>query len=170
MPARCSRWDSNSPAGPAPTIPTCVRIPSLVDARTLTARPERRPGSGEPASPSGGSRTVEVEPKERRMADHSDVPPTRTVEPMDPPPASASPTSAMLKGGIDSGRTGDKKNVFDPGLSPLGTDDEAAGTPPSAQRVALARRMEGFMKGSRKATAAYPRPDGALALFIGFIV
>jgi hypothetical protein len=107
------------------------------------------------------------------MADHSDVPPTRTVEPMQTPPESASPTSAMLKGDIDSGRTGDKMAVFDPGLSPLGTDDEAAGTSPSPQRVALARRLEGvqrWMHGARKGTAAYGRPDGALGLFIGFIV
>ena len=107
------------------------------------------------------------------MANHSDMPPTRTIKPMDTPLDSAKPTSAMLKGDIDSGRTGDKKNVFDPGLSPLGTDDEAAGTPPSPHRVALARRMEGvqrLMHGARKATAAYPRPDGALGLFIGFIV
>ena len=30
MPCRCSRCDSSSPAGPAPTIPTCVRIPRLL--------------------------------------------------------------------------------------------------------------------------------------------
>jgi hypothetical protein len=107
------------------------------------------------------------------MASHSDVPPTRTIEPMETPPDSAAPTSAMLKGDIDSGRTGDKKDVFDPGLSPLGTDDEAAGTPPTRQRVAQARRMEGvqrWLHGARPATAAYPRPDGALTLFIGFII
>src|ERR1044071_10060866 len=30
MPARCSKSDSNSPAGPAPTIPTWVRIDLLL--------------------------------------------------------------------------------------------------------------------------------------------
>jgi len=32
---------------------------------------------------------------------------------------------------IDSGRTRDKVGVLDPDLSSLGTDDEAAGRPPS---------------------------------------
>src|SRR5262245_19809707 len=36
MPSRCSRCESSKPAGPAPTIPTCVRIPlaPLHDAPT----------------------------------------------------------------------------------------------------------------------------------------
>ncbi len=49
---------------------------------------------------------------------------------------------AQLKDDIDSGRTGDKTAVSDPGLSPLGTDDEAAGRPASGEQVALARRQE----------------------------
>lgn len=61
----------------------------------------------------------------------SDVPPTPSVEPVDPPPLSASPTSAQLKGDIDGGPTGDKDAILDPAMAPLGTDDEAAGTPPS---------------------------------------
>ena len=47
------------------------------------------------------------------------------------PPASDRPTTAMLKADIDSGRTGDKVAHYDPGLSQLGTDDEAAGNAPS---------------------------------------
>jgi hypothetical protein len=35
-------------------------------------------------------------------------------------------------------RTGDK---VDPAMAPLGTDDEAAGTPPSRERVKLAVRI-----------------------------
>jgi len=91
---------------------------------------------------------------------------------MDPPPASARPTTAMLKGDINSGRTGDKNPVFDPGLSPLGTDDEAAGRPPSAFRIALARRYENverWMKGSRPAGATHHKQDGFPTLFVGFI-
>ena len=42
------------------------------------------------------------------MAANSDLPPTHTIKPIDPPPASDQPTTAMLKGDIDSGRTGDK--------------------------------------------------------------
>jgi hypothetical protein len=71
------------------------------------------------------------------MATNSDIPPTHTIKPVDPPPPSDQPTSAMLKDDIDSGRTGDKVGVFDPGLSTLGTDDEAAGRPPSPFRIAF---------------------------------
>jgi hypothetical protein len=92
---------------------------------------------------------------------------------MDAPPDAARPTTAMLKGDVDSGRTGDKNPVFDPGLSPLGTDDEAAGRPPSALRVALARRYESvgrWTKGSRKTGAAHHKHDGVPVVFIGFIL
>ena len=53
-----------------------------------------------------------------------------------------SSTVAQLKDDIDSGRTGDKVAFSDPGLSSLGTDDEAAGRPNSPERVALARANE----------------------------
>lgn len=78
----------------------------------------------------------------------------------------------MLKGDIDSGRTGDKVAVFDPGLSPLGTDDEAAGHPPSAFRVALARRYESverWAKGAHNTGVAHIKLDGLPVVFIGFI-
>ena len=96
----------------------------------------------------------------------SDVPPTHTVKPMDAPPLSAVPTSAQLKGDIDSGHTGDKNPVFDPGLAPLGTDDEAAGTPPTPFRVRLARRLEN-LRSSRRAPG--PKPDSDLILFLSAI-
>ena len=64
------------------------------------------------------------------------------------------PTSAQLKADIDSGRTGDKITHPDPGLSPLGTDDEAAGLTPSAERVSLARATES-------------KPDGVHAQEVG---
>lgn len=57
-------------------------------------------------------------------------------------PVSTTPTAQELKGAIDSGRTGDKVTSFDPGAAPLGTDDEAAGTPDTPERVALAMRQE----------------------------
>lgn len=102
-----------------------------------------------------------------------DIPKTHTIKPMDSPPESSHPTTAMLKGDIDSGRTGDKNPVFDPGLSPLGTDDEAAGRPPSPYRIALARQYENigrWMKGSRMTSAAHNKNDGVPVTFIGFIV
>ena len=51
-------------------------------------------------------------------------------------------TVAQLKDDIDSGRTGSKVATADPGLSPLGTDDEAAGRPASPERIAMARAEE----------------------------
>ncbi len=57
---------------------------------------------------------------------------------------SHSPTTAQLRHDIDSGRTGDKVAGFDPAAAPLGTDEEAAGTPPSADAIALARRLEAY--------------------------
>ena len=52
-------------------------------------------------------------------------------------------TAQQLKGDIDSGRTGDKiEQGFDPGLSTLGTDDEASGAPVTPAQAAEARRLE----------------------------
>ena len=47
-------------------------------------------------------------------------------EPSDGPVTNA----AQLKAAIDAGRTGDKAAASDPAAAPLGTDEEAAGTPP----------------------------------------
>jgi hypothetical protein len=51
-------------------------------------------------------------------------------------------TVEQLRADIDSGRTGDKVSAPDPAMAPLGTDDEAAGTPPSPAAIALTRRLE----------------------------
>lgn len=102
----------------------------------------------------------------------TDIPPTHTIKPMDAPPRNAGSTSAQLKGDIDSGRTGDKNAVFDPGLSPLGTDDEAAGTPPSSDRVDLARQHEGstrWQNGNDRDSYAHRDSRKALYAYIGFI-
>ena len=78
----------------------------------------------------------------------------------------------QLKSDIDTGRTGDKIDQgYDPGLAPLGTDDEAAGTPPTPFRVGLARRYEGverWMRGSRAAGAAHHKRDGVALGFLAF--
>ena len=106
------------------------------------------------------------------MATNSDIPPTHTIKPVDPPPPSDQPTTAMLKAEINSGRTGDKVGVLDPGLSSLGTDDEAAGRPPSPFRIALARYQETvgrWMKGGRSTSAAHPGWDITLTGFLGLI-
>ena len=58
------------------------------------------------------------------------------------PAASGSPTASQLRHDIDSGRTQDKVAHSDPAAAPLGTDDEAAGSPPTAEQVSLARGHE----------------------------
>jgi hypothetical protein len=84
---------------------------------------------------------------------------------MDAPPMNAGSTSAQLKGDINSGRTGDKNEVFDPGLSPLGTDDEAAGVSPSADQVDLARHQENVAGRQQQGQLRPPElAQGALCL------
>jgi hypothetical protein len=53
-----------------------------------------------------------------------------------------SDTSAKLREDIDRGRGGDKIDWRDPAAAPLGTDDEAAGTPPTPEQLRMARRDE----------------------------
>jgi hypothetical protein len=110
------------------------------------------------------------------MAFKSEQPPHGSAKPI-PSPAPVddpAPNSAMLKGDIDTGRTGDKNEVFDPGLSPLGTDEEAAGTPPSPAAVKHARLQETRWRwswGPHKASAANDKDDtGVLVGFVGLIV
>ena len=79
-----------------------------------------------------------------------ELPPTYTARPPVDPPANSNegrPTAAQLNADIDSGRTADKNPALDPSLAPLGTDDEAAGTPPTPFRVMLARRLENLIDG-----------------------
>jgi hypothetical protein len=51
-------------------------------------------------------------------------------------------TPSRLRDDIDSGRTGDKVPASDPAAAPLGTDEEAAGTPIPPEAVAAAHRYE----------------------------
>ncbi|WP_201306092.1 hypothetical protein [Roseomonas harenae] len=61
-----------------------------------------------------------------------------------PVPVPVTPTSnaAQLKRDAESGATGDKVPMLDPGLAPLGTDDEAAGAPLDPKLVAEVRERE----------------------------
>lgn len=52
------------------------------------------------------------------------------------------PAVDKLRSDIDRGRTGDKVPGSDPATAPLGTDEEAAGTPITAEQVELARSRE----------------------------
>jgi hypothetical protein len=51
-------------------------------------------------------------------------------------------TSDQLRTAIDRGAAGDKVSFPDPAAAPLGTDDEAAGSPPSRGQVGAAGRQE----------------------------
>jgi hypothetical protein len=81
------------------------------------------------------------------MSKHDDMPrhddPTE-LEPRPRPAPDDGPraTVAQLRQDIDSGATGDKVPVLDPAASPLGTDAEAAGAPPSPEMIAALRQAE----------------------------
>ncbi|QRM29259.1 hypothetical protein [Microvirga sp. VF16] len=103
---------------------------------------------------------------------YTDIPPTHTIKPMDAPPLARGSTTAQLKGDIDSGRTGDKNAVFDPALSPLGTDDEAGGFSPNPEQIDLARHQESaarWQDGAEKDSYAHQDSRKALYAFVGFI-
>src|SRR5215203_5869126 len=51
-------------------------------------------------------------------------------------------TTEQLRIAIDQGRAGDKVDVTDPAAAPLGTDDEAGGTPNTAAQVRAAAAHE----------------------------
>ena len=56
-----------------------------------------------------------------------------------------------LKNDINSGRTADKVAAFDPAAAPLGTDEEAAGTPVPDGAVEMARASENRPQGHERA-------------------
>ncbi|WP_428028996.1 hypothetical protein [Ancylobacter sp.] len=53
------------------------------------------------------------------------------------------PETDHLRNEIDAGKTRDKVPFSDPAAAPLGTDDEAAGTPPGAERRSIAAEEVG---------------------------
>lgn len=59
------------------------------------------------------------------------------------PGSVGTPNAAQLRGQIDQGKTGDKVPALDPAAAPLGTDDEAAGTPVTPDRAALSMATSG---------------------------
>lgn len=85
------------------------------------------------------------------------------------PLASDKPTTAMLKADIDSGTTGDKVEHYDVGMAQLGTCDEAGGTPPSPERIALARKTAAENRPRRPAGYPYARQAWVIPAYIGFI-
>ncbi len=108
------------------------------------------------------------------MSDDTDVPRTCRAQRAEPPaPVDApKPNTAMLKGDIDSGRSGDKVEVFDPGMAMLGTCEEAGGNALSPKDIARSRYAEikeRWRLSSRKPGYAHDRTDPTLALYVGFI-
>jgi len=76
-------------------------------------------------------------------------------------------TIEQLRSDIDHGRTGDKVEASDPAAAPLGTDEEAAGTPLPGTVIDATRQEE--IRRGRNA----PRKTqglGAAWLLIGFII
>jgi hypothetical protein len=72
-------------------------------------------------------------------------------------------TSAQLKADIDAGRTGDKLTGFDPAAAPLGTDDEAGGSPPTPHMIAEARLAELSRPIDRRDLSGADRPRPSTA-------
>lgn len=103
------------------------------------------------------------------MTLRSETPPAPADLDFGRPPASDDPTSAQLKGDIDSGGTGDKVSHGDVGAAPLGTCDEAGGTPPTPQRVKLARSNEAASERVREAADVHGTRSWTLALYSGAI-
>ena len=75
------------------------------------------------------------------------------------------PTTAQLKHDIDRGGGGDKVDAFDPAAAPLGTDDEAAGTPPSPAAIKQAHDLEI----PTTPVASERGSDHAVAIYIGLV-
>jgi hypothetical protein len=73
-------------------------------------------------------------------------------------------TPSRLRHEIDSGQTRDKVNYPDPAAAPLGTDEEAAGTPISREAVRQASRQE-----LRPAKRPGPRAGAGLWQFLAWL-
>ncbi|MBE7244136.1 MAG: hypothetical protein INR63_04230 [Actinomycetospora chiangmaiensis] len=104
------------------------------------------------------------------MTLRSETPPPPGNLPADSPPDSEAPTTAQLKGDIDSGRTADKTPHVDVGAAPLGTCEEAGGTPPTSQEVRLARQNERAPSEKTAKGYVHQRQPWVIPVYAGFIV
>ena len=71
---------------------------------------------------------------------------------------SRAPTTDQIRHDIDSGKSGDKVGFPDPSAAPLGTDDEAAGTPPTERQRMAAHAEEVINRPNGDPVATEPRP------------
>ncbi|WP_309084781.1 hypothetical protein [Chelativorans sp.] len=92
------------------------------------------------------------------------------MNPPKPRTGGDAPTVDRLRADIDEGRTGEKIAYPDPAAAPLGADDEAAGTPPTAEqrRQELENRPEG--KAQTRKEPGSLLLYGLLIVGIGFVV
>ena len=88
-------------------------------------------------------------------------------------------TTEQLRDDIDQGRTAGKLRAVDPAAAPLGTDEEAAGTPIDGKLIAEVRRRERFHRVHDSRTSQENDWDGvvawvaivmALTLAVGFAI
>jgi hypothetical protein len=75
------------------------------------------------------------------------------------------PTTARLRQDLDRGRGGDKVRNIDPAAAPLGTDDEAAGTSPTAAQIKLAYHHE-----IGKGMSSEQGDDHGVAIYIAIVL
>jgi hypothetical protein len=79
-------------------------------------------------------------------------------------------TCDQLRNDIDSGRSGDKVRFRDPATAPLGTDEEAAGTPVDPHVVAETRRRERRMQPPTDARRSATGEWSGVLLWIGMVL
>ncbi len=99
-------------------------------------RPLARPPGGELRAPTDvvpgwmrGDGLADHEGHGHELRHRCSAAPVGTARRDTGPADAPKPNTAMLKGDIDSGRSGDKVEVFDPGMAMLGTCEEVAATP-----------------------------------------
>lgn len=78
-------------------------------------------------------------------------------------------TADKLRAEIDNGRAGDKVPASDPAAAPLGTDDEAAGKPPTREQVVTAATAELRPRGRSRLRAMSGFPTLYLLIVIPVI-
>jgi hypothetical protein len=87
--------------------------------------------------------------------------PARRLIMADGKPDKRAPSADKLRAEIDAGRTGDKVAFPDPAAAPLGTDEEAAGTPPTPEHLDIA-----FAQEPRRPTRHRYRNGGRIAIVL----
>src|SRR5690554_2566428 len=96
--------------------------------------PPKVQGGGPPPKAQGGGRPPEAEGRRRRNRHHAFRRKNNRARKASRPEGSP-PTSAEMRAARASGRTPGSSTADEPSAAPLGTDDEAAGTPPSAAEL-----------------------------------